>query len=188
MTIFQKKVVTGILSLLIFIGVLTYLVKQHQPDTQSWDKVLGDSTSGSPGTSQSTPIHSTKQNQSNSPKKETTTPVHADPIVMVDVKGQVQHPGVYPVSTEKRVIDVIQLAGGLLKDADTAQINLAQHVSDEMVIFIPKKGETVPSNLIPPVTSSSSAPTSPTNTDTSSTPSVVHLNSATRKKCLGFFI
>lgn len=61
--------------------------------------------------------------------------------VLVDVKGAVLHPGVYALNEEQRIIDAVNLAGGYLTDADTQLINHAQKVQDEMVIYIPVKGE-----------------------------------------------
>ena len=59
----------------------------------------------------------------------------------VDIKGEVVSPGLYEVDSDKRVMDVISLAGGLLENADTSNINLSMKVNDEMVIIIPKKEE-----------------------------------------------
>ena len=60
---------------------------------------------------------------------------------IVDIKGAVAKPGVYEVDSLARVHDVITLAGGLTDGADEARINLAQKVQDEMVIYVPEKGE-----------------------------------------------
>lgn len=54
----------------------------------------------------------------------------------VDVKGEVKKPGTYKIEEGKRVIDVITLAGGLTKSADTSANNLSMKVKDEMVIII----------------------------------------------------
>ena len=56
--------------------------------------------------------------------------------VSVDIKGAVVNPGVYEIEDTKKVIDVIQFAGGLRDDADTSLVNLAKKVTDEMVIII----------------------------------------------------
>ena len=56
---------------------------------------------------------------------------------LIDVKGQVQFPGVYEVTSDLRVHDVIILAGGFLDTANTNTINLAQKIQDEMVIYVP---------------------------------------------------
>ncbi|WP_251554778.1 helix-hairpin-helix domain-containing protein [Neobacillus muris] len=61
--------------------------------------------------------------------------------LMVDVKGQINQPGVYTAKAGDRVMDVINLAGGFTELADQSQVNLAQHVQDEMVIYIPAMGE-----------------------------------------------
>ncbi|WP_249871038.1 helix-hairpin-helix domain-containing protein [Oceanobacillus saliphilus] len=60
---------------------------------------------------------------------------------IVDVKGAVLKPGVYEVSLDKRVNDVILLAGGFKVEADQSHVNLAQKVQDEMVIIVPAVGE-----------------------------------------------
>jgi competence protein ComEA len=70
-------------------------------------------------------------------------------VMMADIKGAVVHPGVYIVAEGNRVIDLIALAGGLAEDADSATVNFSMHVADEMVIYIPKKGEEA-SSLISP--------------------------------------
>ena len=67
--------------------------------------------------------------------------------VKVDVKGSVQKPGVYEFTMGDRVTDVINKAGGLQDEADSGQVNMAQLVEDEMVIYIPKKGEIVESSM-----------------------------------------
>ncbi|MEO4052213.1 helix-hairpin-helix domain-containing protein [Solibacillus sp. CAU 1738] len=65
------------------------------------------------------------------------------PLVLVDVKGQVKFPGVYELTAEDRIIDAINLAGGYTDLAETKMINHAQRLQDEMVIYIPQKGEEV---------------------------------------------
>lgn len=62
--------------------------------------------------------------------------------VIVDVKGAVNHPGVYEVDQDVRINDVIKMAGGFSENADEVTVNLAQKVYDELVIFVPEKGET----------------------------------------------
>ena len=61
--------------------------------------------------------------------------------VIVDIKGNVNNPGVYEVENGKRINDVINMAGGLTVDADTSNINLAKIVKDEMTIVIYSKEE-----------------------------------------------
>lgn len=59
----------------------------------------------------------------------------------VDIKGEVMNPGVYEVTASSRIIDVVELAGGLTKNADTSLLNLSKKVTDEMNIKIYSKTE-----------------------------------------------
>ena len=63
-------------------------------------------------------------------EKEKTT------IFKVDIKGEVNVPGIYSLANDSRVIDVIEKAGGLTEQADTSVINLSKKINDEMVIII----------------------------------------------------
>lgn len=59
----------------------------------------------------------------------------------VDIKGEVKKPGTYKIEEGKRVIDAINLAGGVLKNADTSVNNLSLKVKDEMVIIVYNKDD-----------------------------------------------
>lgn len=61
--------------------------------------------------------------------------------VVVDIKGAVANPGVYRVQKKAIIQDVITLAGGITKDADTTNLNLSKKVSNEMVITVFTKSE-----------------------------------------------
>ena len=54
----------------------------------------------------------------------------------VDVKGEVNNPGIYTLNENSRVIDAIELAGGFTENANTTTINLSKKITDEMVIII----------------------------------------------------
>lgn len=56
--------------------------------------------------------------------------------IKVDVKGMVNNPGVYELSENSRVIDAINMAGGLNESADTSTINLSKILKDENVIIV----------------------------------------------------
>lgn len=47
---------------------------------------------------------------------------------MIDIKGEVVSPGIYELENTSRVIDVINKAGGLTKNADTTVINLSKKI------------------------------------------------------------
>lgn len=61
--------------------------------------------------------------------------------IMVHISGQVYNPGLVILEAGSRLIDAVELAGGLKKDADLDKINLAKKLSDEEKIYIPKIGE-----------------------------------------------
>ena len=59
--------------------------------------------------------------------------------VTVDIKGAVLNPGIYTLDNNKRVFDAITIAGGLLDNSDTENINMSLKLTDEMVIIVPFK-------------------------------------------------
>ncbi|HLR64523.1 MAG TPA: helix-hairpin-helix domain-containing protein [Pseudogracilibacillus sp.] len=67
-------------------------------------------------------------------------------IIIVDVKGEIVHPGVYEMNVNDRTIDLIEKAGGLTEEADGAAVNFAAKLIDEMVVYVPKIGEEIASN------------------------------------------
>lgn len=60
-------------------------------------------------------------------------------FLTVDIKGEVMSPGLYRLSCDSRVQEVINLAGGITDKADTSVINLSKKVMDEMVVIIYSK-------------------------------------------------
>ena len=71
-----------------------------------------------------------------------------DDLVYVDIKGAVKKPGVYKINSDKKIIDVITMAGGLMENANTDNINLSKKVTDEMVIIIYTDEEVKNSNIV----------------------------------------
>jgi len=66
-------------------------------------------------------------------------------VVVVDVEGAVERPGVYELSVGARVDDALTAAGGFSEDADRIWVrrfvNLAQEIPDGTKIYIPVEGE-----------------------------------------------
>ena len=60
----------------------------------------------------------------------------ATQMVVVDVAGQVLHPGVYRLPENSRAIDAIKKAGGVLKGVSTTDINLAHTLMDGEQIIV----------------------------------------------------
>ena len=124
------KWVLALVIVLIF-GTLLILNKQEQPHSE-------------------TPLISEQVTDTSVEQKEINTEIvaiddspHSDvtTFMYVDVKGEVHQPGVYRVTEEMRILDVIEDAGGFSNQADVDQVNLAMKVYDEMVIYVPNEQE-----------------------------------------------
>jgi competence protein ComEA len=100
----------------------------------------------------SDPIPSVVTPTPSDPIPPVVTPTPSDPIppvvtptptiigrVVVHVSGAVRNPGMFEVNDDTRVGEVIELAGGTNKTAETAEINFARRVVDGEQIFVPKR-------------------------------------------------
>lgn len=99
--------------------------------------------------------------------------------VVVQVVGQVRHPGVVTLRTGARVQDAVSAAGGALPSADLSAVNLARVVTDGEQIQVPKPGQ----SMTPPVGATgggagAASGTTPGSSSTASTGGVVDLNTA----------
>lgn len=56
--------------------------------------------------------------------------------IVVDIKGDVQTPGLVTLPAGARVADAIAAAGGVTPNADVTGVNLAERLSDGQMIFI----------------------------------------------------
>lgn len=106
-------------------------------------------------------LSTTSNEQVLSKTSESTTQTSIQTTIAVDVKGAVKNPGVYTVNAEDRVHDAIIAAGGYKNNADSKTINHAAHVQDEMVIYVPKRGEEIETPTVA-ITSQSTEPQSST--------------------------
>lgn len=59
--------------------------------------------------------------------------------IAIDIKGEVKNPGLYFINGNCRVIDAINIAGGLTPMADVEKINLAIKLEDGMIVNIFRK-------------------------------------------------
>jgi competence protein ComEA len=64
--------------------------------------------------------------------------------IEVYVTGAINKPDVYALPIGSIVKDLIAAAGGATSDADLVAINLAQRLTDQTHIHVPRKGETIP--------------------------------------------
>lgn len=57
-------------------------------------------------------------------------------FIFIDIKGAVKNPGVYKLEKGSRVIDAINVSGGLLKNANTMYMNLSKVLFDSDIIKV----------------------------------------------------
>jgi competence protein ComEA len=80
-------------------------------------------------------------------------------VVVIDVAGAIQQPGIYRLPEGARLGEAIVAAGGLAAQADRSYvarfINQAELVRDGMKLYIPEVGESVPTAEIQALTGGS---------------------------------
>ncbi len=89
-------------------------------------------------TSETTSLASSGSGSNNSSTQNTNG---TDQQIFVDVKGAVKNPGVYQVTSNMRVCDAVDLAGGFTNSADKKHVDLAAKLSDQQVLYVPLRGE-----------------------------------------------
>lgn len=114
---YRKQIIIGVIALIIILGT-SYSVWTHKEEDKK-EKI--------------TPITIKKE------KKEEKTEIVEEVLYKVDIKGEINAPGIYTLPSTSRVIDVIEASGGLTENADTSVINLSKKITDEMVIIIYSK-------------------------------------------------
>lgn len=112
---YRKQIIIGICIFILISGILVFSIYKYR----------------------STP----KKNEIVVEKKLEKKKVESNEKIQVDIKGQINKPGIYEVNSNSRIIDVIHMAGELTENADTSVINLSKKVHDEMVIIIYSKEE-----------------------------------------------
>lgn len=110
----------------LLVGIYLMVNKEPQVDTTMWEE---------------TSLTTTTEVATDAPKE------RAETMIYVDIKGAVKVPGIYQLKNQQRIWDALALAGGVSEEADTAQVNYAQKVKDQMIIYVPKKGEAVAQSL-----------------------------------------
>lgn len=173
---YQKPIIIGsiLMVLCLLVGSLFWPKSVTQGPQEDSKMMMADSSAST----SSVPATLTS---SNSPK------AGGNQKLMVDVKGAVKNPGVYEVKPGMRVVDGIELAGGLTKSADRKNINMALQLSDQQVVYIPIKGEIKdfdPKQLMGSANNSGSASLASGSTSSSSTSDLVNINTADKAALL----
>lgn len=110
----------------LLVGIYLMVNKEAQVDTTMWEE---------------TSLTTTAEAATDATKE------RAETMIYVDIKGAVKVPGIYQLKNQQRIWDALALAGGVSEEADIAQVNYAQKVKDQMIIYVPKKGESVAQSL-----------------------------------------
>jgi competence protein ComEA len=76
---------------------------------------------------------------------EAVAPAPARTILVVHVVGEVRRPGLYRLRDGARIADALHRAGGPLRDADLAAVNLAAPLVDGIQVVVPARAATAPS-------------------------------------------
>ena len=108
----------------------------------------------------------------------------AKETIRVDVKGMVKKAGVYELAKDSIVNDAIKKAGGLTSKADTTNVNLSKSLTNEMVIYIPKKEEVTKSVVNDALVDKSNSVgfiDNESSNETTNTTTKVNINTATLK-------
>ncbi len=134
----KKKIITAALTgAFLLIAGIGYSCAYQREDsdllTASPPKEPEKSTEESEEPSVPLEINEDTKNDSSEPEKKEEVCVH--------ICGAVVSSGVYTLGYGARIVDFIELAGGLTPDADGDYINQAETVSDGRRIYIPTKEE-----------------------------------------------
>lgn len=86
------------------------------------------------GKSSITIIPAQMESQINS---QNSTKIVDEEICIIHITGAVQKPGVYQLAEGKRIIDAVELAGGVTERANLDAVNLAARIYDGQKIIIP---------------------------------------------------
>ena len=105
----------------------TYSLKGEQPSQEEDTAAAGSGTSAGEAANAAAEIRSAGSD-----------------TVLVHICGEVQTPGVYELTADSRICDVLLLAGGFTADADTEAVNMAAGIEDGMQIVIPAETDRIP--------------------------------------------
>lgn len=113
---YKYLILSGIIILIMILGsVMVYLFKESE------SKEIIDEDN----------INVMEEAQAEEEKEEVK-----EKTITIDIKGEVNKPGVYELPVGSRVIDAIKISGGTTTKADTSMLNLSKVLADENVIII----------------------------------------------------
>lgn len=127
---YRKAIITGGgAALFILAGLITMLLTGNGNHNNEPSSPKSQSSQAS--------LTSQKQNASRAPSfPETSKPQH---IIYAYITGEVKNPGVYKLSDDTRIFQLVDMAGGFTSKADRESLNLAETVNDGVHIHIAAK-------------------------------------------------
>ena len=111
-----------------------------------------------------------------------TTKETEEKNIFVHIAGCVQKEGMLELSSNSRIADAIEKAGGLTQEADLSDINLAYLLEDGMKIYIPNQNERQENNEKTENTAKTENTPSMQIQDTSTKQDVININAATQEE------
>lgn len=142
MNLNKNKIFYGIIIVLVITNIFTFAkVFKDKQDEKNSKEIQGFLDTSLLSTN-------IENNSDNDEKINEEMPISnkEEKIIFIHISGQVNTPGLVRVKEGKRVMDVIDIAGGLTDFADVDRINLAKIVNDEDKIYVPKIGEEIPND------------------------------------------
>ncbi len=142
----KKLILTGLTCVFLLISGICYscAYEQKQPVLIS---SMTDEAKGGVETEQ----NEEQKNSENALKEQSSTELTDQRVteiiaenvtnIYVHICGAVVHPGVYQVDAGARIVDLIELSGGLTKEAAGDFINQAIEVTDGQRIYVPSQEE-----------------------------------------------
>lgn len=111
-----------------------------------------------------------------------TTKETEEKNIFVHIAGCVQKEGMLELSSNSRIADAIEKAGGLTQEADLSDINLAYLLEDGMKIYIPNQNERQENNEKTENTAKTENTPSMQIQNTSTKQDVININTATQEE------
>ena len=102
--------------------------------------------------------------------------------IFVHIAGCVQKEGILELSSNSRIVDAIEKAGGLTQEADLSDINLAYLLEDGMKIYIPNRNERQENNKNAENTEKTENTPSMQIQQTNTKQDVININTATQEE------
>ena len=129
----SKRIIVSVIGVGLFLlaGAMAMFVLPSESPNAPANNQPNSSESRPPQNSQPAPVQQTQQEPPKPSKPE---------VWYIYVTGEVNNQGVYTVPAGSRVFQVIAMAGGFTRNADSASLNLAELLADSAHVHVPAKG------------------------------------------------